>query len=66
MNQYPICRTNEMGIMNIYFNFIQQQWKPLELKITNDLMLMDWSERDGKTWRNYVGLKYPISLNFNI
>lgn len=66
MNQYPICRTNEMGIMNIYFSFIHKLWVPLELKITNNLMLMDWSERDGKNWRSYVGLKYPTTINFNI
>lgn len=66
MNQYPICRTNEMGIMNIYFNFIHKLWLPLKLEISNNLMLIDWSERDGKNWRNYVGLKYPTTINFDI
>ena len=65
MNRFPICRTNEMGIMNIYFNFILHRWKPLELRISDDLMLMDWTERDGKTWRNYIGLKYPSSIGFD-
>ena len=28
-NKYPISRTNEQAIMNVYFNGIHQLWKPL-------------------------------------
>jgi hypothetical protein len=58
MNTYPICRTNEMGIMNIYF---QKYWIPLQLSLPDGRILFDWSERGNKTWRNYISLKYPIS-----
>lgn len=64
INRYPVCRTNEMGIMNIYFTFEKKIWKSLEINLGNDLILLDWSERDNKNWRNYVALKYPRSINF--
>jgi len=58
MNSYPICKTNEMAIMNIYFH---KNWVPLEIYLGHDLILFDWCERDGRKWNNYVALKYPFT-----
>lgn len=56
MNKYPICKTNEMAIMNIYF---RNDWQPLNIWLDNGKILFDWSERNNNTWKNYVSLKYP-------
>lgn len=58
MNAYPICKTNEMAVMNIYFH---KYWIPLNIYLDNGKILFDWAERDGKYWHQYVSLKYPIS-----
>lgn len=56
MNKYPICKTNEMVIMNAYFKDV---WNPMQVYLRDGLVLFDWCERDGKNYRNYVALKYP-------
>ena len=58
MNEYPICRTNEMGIMNIYFH---KEWKPLNIYLEDGRILFDWSERNGNSWKKYISLKYPVT-----
>lgn len=57
MNTYPICKTNEMAIMNIYFH---KSWIPMNIYMRNRI-LFDWTERDGNTWQHYVALKYPYT-----
>lgn len=59
MNEYPICRTNEMGVMNIYFH---KKWKPMDIQVGNKI-LFDWSERDGKDYNKYISLKYSRTTN---
>lgn len=58
MNEYPICKTNEMAIMNIYF---AKNWVPLNIYLRKN-MLFDWSERDGRTYKDYIALKYPTTI----
>lgn len=60
MNEYPICRTNEMGIMNIYFH---KQWIPLNIYLEDGRILFDWSERNGNNWKKYISLKYPVTYH---
>ena len=64
---FPICHTNEMGIFNIYWVGIKKKWKPLDIFIKDkegkDKILLDWSERDGRNWQNYVSLKYPNGVD---
>lgn len=62
MNKYPIWKTNEMGVMNFYFNCKLNIWKPLNINLHEGLQLLDWTERDGKSWKNYVSLKYPSTI----
>jgi len=58
INEYPICKTNEMAIMNIYFH---KNWIPLEIYLGHDLILFDWCERDERNWDKYVALKYTLT-----
>jgi hypothetical protein len=62
MVRFPICRTNEMGVMNVYFAFLKRVWRPLEMNRPSGLPLIDWTERGARTWRDYVGLKYPTTI----
>lgn len=58
MNEYPICKTNEMAIMNIYF---AKNWVPLNIYLRRNI-LFDWSEREGRNWSEYHALKYPTTI----
>lgn len=59
MNRFPISKTNEMGIMNIYFHSV---WVPLNIYLRDGRILFDWSERGGRRWDQYVALKYPCTI----
>ena len=64
--EYPICKTNEMTIMNLFLHFKHRLWKPFPTHYKNKI-LFDWSELnnpDRVTWRNYCFLKYPATLTF--
>lgn len=65
MERYPVFRTNEMGAMNMYFQMLRRVWRPLQIGSpgSGSPLLFDWSERDGRTWRDYVMLKYPTTIN---
>lgn len=60
MNKFPICKTNEMAIMNIYFH---KHWTPLNIYLRGGKILFDWSERDGRMWNEYIALKYPTTYH---
>lgn len=60
MNRYPICRCNEMTIMNLVFHCRHNIWKPLP-EFVGGKILFDWTDRGG-TWRNYSFIKYPRTL----
>ena len=67
MNAYPICKTNEMGIMNILFHFKYHLWEPFPIKsATNGKYLFDWCELNnpGTNWREYCLIKYPVTITF--
>ena len=67
MNKYTFCKTNEMGIMNILFNFKYKLWERLPIT-SNEKFLFDWCELNQDyptTWRNYCLLKYPVSIGFD-
>ena len=52
---FPISKTNEQGIMNLYFNCIKNNWKQLPLK-NNETNFYDYWCRD-KTNTNYIIVK---------
>lgn len=67
MESFPIFRTNEMGAMNVYFQMLRHLWRPLQInRLRSDgrPQLFDWSETGTRTWRDYVMLKYPTTINF--
>ena len=53
--RFPISKTNEMAVMNLYF---YKNWKPLPEKM-GDLRIFDWTERGGYKNKDYILLKYP-------
>ena len=67
MERFPVFRTNEMGAMNVYFQMLRRTWRPLQIDMLGKAqpLLFDWSERDGRTWRDYVALKYPTTISFD-
>jgi len=68
MNKYTVCKTNEMGIMNLMFHFKYKLWKEFPLKASNGKYLFEWCELNHNyytTWRDYCFMKYPITIALN-
>lgn len=71
MNDYPICRCNEMTIMNLLFTFKRGIWQPFPEWIdTPRKRLFGWTEHDHDygshtTWRDFCFIKYPSTINFD-
>jgi hypothetical protein len=68
MNKYTLCKTNEMGIMNLLFHFKYKLWKALPLKNSNGKTLFEWCELVNKfptTWRDYCFIKYPVTIGLH-
>jgi Glycosyl transferase family 8 len=67
MNKYPLCKTNEMGIMNLLFTFKYKLWKPFPHKTENGKILFDWCELNNPntTWKDYCYIKYPVTISFD-
>jgi hypothetical protein len=61
---YINTKSNEQGIMNIYFNCIKNIWEPIQ---TNDAKThyYDCLERFDLKHYNYIMLKYPQTLGYN-
>lgn len=56
LRRFPISRTNEMALMNLYFHDV---WRALPEKDNEDRHLFDWTERFGRSTNDYILLKYP-------
>lgn len=54
-NKYPICRTNEQGIMAVYFTNIKNYYKPISI-YNDSLHLYDYYQRNKNA--SYVMYKY--------
>ena len=68
MNKYTLCRTNEMGIMNLLFHFKYNLWREFPLKNSDGKYLFEWCETNHSfytTWKDYCFLKYPNSIRMN-
>ena len=71
MNKYPICRCNEMSIMNLLFTFKYKVWQPFPEFVEKsglEKRLFGWIEYDrnygsNRTWRDFCFMKYPCSIN---
>jgi hypothetical protein len=60
MNKYPICRCNEMTIMNLVIHYKYKLWSPFPDTIDGK-KLFDWTDRV-ETWRDYSFIKYPRTI----
>jgi len=68
MNQWPLCKTNEMTIMNLLLHFKYKLWKPFPVYASNEKILFDWCELNSSkpvTWRDYCLIKYPVTIQFD-
>jgi len=64
MDKYPLWRTNEMGVMNVFFTFHLKVWTPFPTYAKNGKYLFEWCEynRSNTKWYEYCALKYPATL----
>jgi len=60
-DKYINSRTNEQGIMNLYFNCINKIWQPIVIK-DEDYYYYDYWERNNLNCNNYIMLKYPKTI----
>jgi hypothetical protein len=67
MNIYTLCRTNEMGIMNLLLRFKYNLWEPFPFKLHSGKILFDWCELNNQntTWRDYCYIKYPVTISMS-
>jgi hypothetical protein len=68
MNKYTLCKTNEMGIMNLLFHFKYNLWREFPLKASCGKYLFEWCELNHSfhtTWKDYCFIKYPVSIGLN-
>lgn len=67
MNEYPICRTNEMTLMNLFFHFKYNLWTKMPERVGSKY-LYGWCEMNYKerpTYHQFCFLKYPITIDMN-
>lgn len=65
--KYPVCKTNEMALMNLYIHFKHKLWVRFPTKTANDKVLFEWCESNNPlptSWRDYCFIKYPNSIAF--
>jgi len=70
MNDYPICRCNEMTTMNLLFTFKHRLWRAFPEFASHGKRLFGWTEHDRNygpdtTWRDFCYLKYPSTIQFD-
>lgn len=68
MNEYTVCKTNEMGIMNLILHFRHHLWQELPLTASNGKYLFEWCETNHSfhtTWRDYCFIKYPVTIRLD-
>ena len=63
-NKYPVWRTNEMGVMNVFFHFHLRAWTPFPTLTKNGKYLFEWCElnRPNTQWYQYHALKYCATM----
>lgn len=68
MNEYPLCKNNEMTAMNLLFTFKHKLWQEFPKRADNGKYLFEWCESNhphSTTWRDYCCIKYPITIRFD-
>lgn len=67
MLEYPVCKTNEMALMNLFIHFKYKLWERFPIHAKNGKILFEWSEANNprsSTWRDYCFIKYPQTITF--
>jgi alpha-N-acetylglucosamine transferase len=63
MNDYPLCRTNEMTIMNLLLHFKYGVWQEFPIRtLSGEKYLFEWNETNHPfptNWTDYCFMKYP-------
>lgn len=67
MNTYTLCKTNEMGVMNLLLRFKYNLWEPFPIKTSSNKFLFDWCELNNSNtnWSDYCYIKYPVTISFD-
>jgi len=68
MNKYTLCKTNEMGIMNLLFHFKYKLWQAFPLKTHSGKFFFEWCETCNNfptTWKDYCFIKYPVTIGLH-
>lgn len=68
MVKFPVCKTNEMALMNLYIHFKHRLWERFPVRAYNGKTLFEWSELNNplsSTWRDYCFIKYPCTITFD-
>lgn len=68
MNQFPICMTNEMALLNLYFTYLHNVWIPFPEHPIEGKYLYGWCElcySEKLTWRDFHFIKYPVTISIN-
>jgi len=63
MNKYPICMCNEMGILNLIFNYSLHVWTPFPQRV-GDKYLFAWAENnylERPNWTAFHFIKYSLT-----
>ena len=63
MNRFPICRCNEMTLMNMYFTLQKNVWKPFPM-LLGDKYIFTFCENSYKNiphCSNFIFIKYPVT-----
>jgi hypothetical protein len=65
MYAYPVCKNNEMTLMNIMFHLKHGLWRPFPWRDAAGRFFFEWSDlkHPGTTWRDYCFIKYPASIS---
>ena len=70
MNTYPVCRTNEMTIMNLLLHFKYGLWQAFPIKTkSGEKYLFEWNESNHPfptSWTDYCYMKYPSFHLFHL
>ena len=70
MDKYPVCRTNEMTIMNLLLHFKYKLWHEFPIRtISGNKYLFEWNETNHPfptNWTDYCYMKYPYSIGYDI
>ena len=65
---YPVCKTNEMALMNLFIHFKYKLWgKFPKCPPTHSKILFEWNETNNpvpSNWRDYCFIKYPATITF--